>query len=287
MGTKDVKETWNQAASSWVEFVRSGKDIVRDEMSNPSMFELLGNIQGKKILDIACGEGYNSRIMAEMGASVVGVDISDELIRCAVEMEGKESQGIDYHVADASKLATFEDSSFDIVTCFMALMDIKDYCRAIVEVGRILKPKGRFVFNMPHPCFEIRVREGDGEFVGGWEFKGGADDGLCSESEKGGEGAVGKDHDTDKALYYKVDRYFDTNEEEIIPWKMERLAKPFTTIAYHRTLTEYSKALHDAGFLISRILEPKPTPNGMSRLPVLKGCLRIPHSIAIEAVKPE
>jgi SAM-dependent methyltransferase len=204
--------------------------------------------------------------MARKGASVIGIDFADEIVRSAEEQEGLDGLGIDYHVCDAASLDMFEDASFDIVACFMAIMDIERYREAISEVSRVLGPQGRFIFNMPHPCFEIRVR--DGEFVGGWEPSEGLDvDGPDSSS------------------FYRVDSYFDTDEPEVIPWRMMRLTEPFETIAFHRTLTQYSGALVNAGLLISRIIEPIPSVNGVEALPILRGCLRIPHSIAFETVK--
>ena len=56
------------------------KDYFRDEMNNPAMLELFGDIRGKRILDLGCGEGDNSRIMARKGAIVTGVDFSKKMI---------------------------------------------------------------------------------------------------------------------------------------------------------------------------------------------------------------
>ena len=63
------------------------------------------------------------------------------------------------------------------------------------------------------------------------------------------------------------------------------VVRAFETISFHRTLTEYSEALNDNGLVIKRLLEPKPTEAGMEKLPYLKTCLRIPHSLAFETVK--
>jgi ubiquinone/menaquinone biosynthesis C-methylase UbiE len=65
---------WDEAAESWVDFVRQGKDYYRDELNNPATFKLIGNVKGRLVLDLACGEGYNTRILAEKGAKMVGVD---------------------------------------------------------------------------------------------------------------------------------------------------------------------------------------------------------------------
>ena len=85
----DLSEQWDEAAESWTDFVRKGKDFYRDEMNNPAFFKLVGNVKGKKILDLACGEGSNTRILARKGAEVVGVDFSEKLIKFAKELEKK------------------------------------------------------------------------------------------------------------------------------------------------------------------------------------------------------
>jgi ubiquinone/menaquinone biosynthesis C-methylase UbiE len=252
---------WNDAAEPWGDFVRTGKDYYRDQLNNPAMFALLGDIGRKKILDLACGEGYNCRIMAKKGASVYGVDFSEKMIDLAIEEEEKEKLGIMYSVLDAGNLHVLEKDAFDIVTCFMALQDIENYKDAIKEVYRVLKKGGHFIFVMPHPCFEKRVIQG--EIIGGWEFKG--------------------EPSMENALYYKVDKYFDTHRYTI-SWNMERLHHPFITTAFHRTLTDYADALSGAGFLISRLKEPTPPEKGYVEYHI-EDTLRIPQSIIIEAVK--
>jgi 2-polyprenyl-3-methyl-5-hydroxy-6-metoxy-1,4-benzoquinol methylase len=121
-----VMKQWDNASESWVDFVRQGKDFCRDEMNNPATFELIGNVKGQRVLDLACGEGYNTRMLARRGARVTGADLSE-----------------------------FPSNHFDVVTCFMALMDIRNYEGALSEVSRVLKNMGRFVFSIPHPCFEL------------------------------------------------------------------------------------------------------------------------------------
>ena len=82
-----IAEEWNDAAESWVDFVRQGKDYFREELNNPGMLRLIGKVKGLEVLDIACGEGYNTRILAGKGAKVTGVDLSRKLIEHAKSQE--------------------------------------------------------------------------------------------------------------------------------------------------------------------------------------------------------
>jgi SAM-dependent methyltransferase len=80
----------------------------------PSLVNLLGDIRGKKILDLACGEGFYSRRLKQMGAkTVVGVDISEEMVTLAQQQEQANPLGCTYVVGDAANLGQL--GQFDIV----------------------------------------------------------------------------------------------------------------------------------------------------------------------------
>jgi len=200
---------------------------------------------GRRLLDVGCGEGYNARILARKGAKVVGIDLSGVLIEYAKAQEEKDGLGIDYFVADSADLSMFPDSNFDVATCFMALMDIEKYGDAIGEVARVMKDTVRFLFSITHPCFEYNPET------------------------KRIEG---------KTEYFGVKR-------EPVPWLMERLLAPFETVSYHRTLTDYSKALFARGLLIRRLVEPRPKRVGLAKFAPLRQVLVTPHSVVFETVK--
>ncbi len=82
----------------------------------PTVRKLLaGRIEGRSVLDLACGTGYYSRLFTQWGAAkVVGVDVSETMVAAAREAEAKVPLGIDYRVADAAKLTRL--GSFDLAT---------------------------------------------------------------------------------------------------------------------------------------------------------------------------
>jgi ubiquinone/menaquinone biosynthesis C-methylase UbiE len=262
-----LSREWDAALESWADFVREGKDYYREEMNNPAFFSYVGNVRGKQILDLACGEGSNARILARKGAKVVAVDFSKKMIELARQMEKEEKLGISYYVSDAANLKEFQSDCFDMVTCFMALMDVEDYEEAIREVARIMKKEGRFIFSITHPCFEWGITTTNGQTIGDWKY------------EEGTENTPKR-----KALHLEIKRHFG-----IVrcgnSWTMRRLVKPFRTTSFHRTLTDYFQALYENGLLVQRLVEPKPTAKGASRYPQLRKHRKIPMSIIIEAVK--
>lgn len=242
----NIKKEWNDAAESWMDFVRKGKDYYRDELNNPATFKLIGDVRGRIVLDLACGEGYNARILARKGAKVAGVDFSEKLIELAKREEEKEKLGICYHVLDATDLKEFSSNHFHLVTCFMSLQDIENYRRAISEVARVLKNWGRFVFSVPHPCFETIIIKGK--------------------------------------RVSATKRYFDTVKYPI-QWKMKRLVKPFRTTSFHRTLADYFDALFESRLFVSRLVEPTPTQEGLRKHPQLREALVRLQSIIVESIK--
>jgi len=244
-----IKREWNDAAESWMDFVREGKDYYRDGLNNPAAFKLIGEVRGLAVLDVACGEGYNTRILARMGAKVTGIDFSEKMIEFARLEETKEKLGICYHVTEATDLGEFLNNHFHLVTCFMSFQDIKNFKMAISEVARVLTPGGRFVFSVPHPCFEkMRLERHQGKKV-------------CA-----------------------TERYFGATRY-MVDWDMKRLTRPFRTTSFHRTLSDYFDALHRSKLFVMRLVEPRPTQKQLRRYPRLQDALARPQSIIIESIK--
>jgi len=243
-----VKKEWDSAAEAWVDFIRGGKDYYRDGLNNPAAFKLIGDVRGQVLLDLACGEGYNTRILARKRAQVVGADFSEKLIEFARQEEAKEKLGIRYYITDGMDLKEFSSDYFDLVTCFMALQDIENYEKAVAEVARVLKNQRRFIFSIPHPCFETITMKGK----------------RMSAAE----------------------RYFGA-VKHTIDWDMERLEKPFRTSSFHRTLTDYFDALYRNKLFVSRLVEPKPTKEVLQKYPSLRDALARPQAIVVESIKIE
>ncbi len=263
--TDDVKESWDKAALAWAEFVRDGNDISREYLNNPGMFKILGDISGKEVLDLGCGEGYNTRILASKGAKITGIDYSDNMIALAREEENKNPLGIDFIQSDAANLSMLEDESFDIVSCFMVYMDFEDIESVTKEVARVLKPGGFVAISMPHPCFDMHIE--NGEKVCGWIYER-MDDPV----------------DRGKSLYVKQTDYFKPGKTETI-WDMKRINKPFVTPHFRRTLTDYVNTLGRHNLYVSDLLEPKPTQEGLDKHPEFEKLLRVPQSIIFKATK--
>ena len=148
-----LRTQWTDAAQSWIETDQS----IRSDMLDAWMFEALGDVSGKAVIDIGCGEGRFCRLLAERGANVTGVDLTRPLIDRARAL-GREGQT--YLVGDAVDLAGVDDAGFDLAVSYIVLVDLLDYRRAMEAAYRVLRPGGRLVVCNIHP-----MRSADS---GGW-----------------------------------------------------------------------------------------------------------------------
>src|SRR5437879_2848367 len=119
MDHKDAGRYWNESAESWTKLARAGYDVYRDYLNTPAFFEMLPNVEGLTGLDIGCGEGHNTRLLAKRGARVTAIDIAEVFIAHAQETEKEMPLGIDYQKASAVDLP-FPDPTFEFATAFMS-----------------------------------------------------------------------------------------------------------------------------------------------------------------------
>ena len=206
-----------------------GGDLWHRALIDPALLQVLGEVRGLDLLDLGCGNGYLSRRFAREGARVTGVDSSAPIIARARARERARPLGIRYRVADAERLSAFAPQSFDVVVSNMALMDIAHADAAIREVGRLLRPAGRLVASLCHPCFDVLSRST-------WEL----------EVRPMGSTTV----------WRKVQRYRELYHEPV-PWVLPS-GRSRSTEGYHRPLSWYFRALRSAGLAVEQFEEPAP-----------------------------
>lgn len=243
LSENEVAILWDRNADTWTDHVRKGYDVYRTEFNNPLFFKFVGSLKGKDVLDAGCGEGYNTRLFAKMGARMTGIDISKKMIAYARGEEKRRPLGIRYEVTSYVDLSIFKDASFDVVISTMALMDGPGYEGAVREFFRVLRPGGGLFFNITHPCFMTKGF--------GWV-----------EAEK------------DSSPRLTVSDYFG-EKPYIERWKFsmapaDEEVEPFTAISYHRTLSKYLNPLMATGFVLRRIEEPRPSEATCKRYPKLR-----------------
>jgi 2-polyprenyl-3-methyl-5-hydroxy-6-metoxy-1,4-benzoquinol methylase len=165
-----------------------------------ALVDLLGDVDRAHVLDLACGHGRIARELARRGARVDGVDVSEALLDIARAAEEEHRLGIAYRNSDVTASDALAGETFDAVACNHGLADIDDLDGTIATVARVLRPGGRFVFSLLHPCFpgwgdntpSSWPREG-GYYAEGWWLA----------SNPGIRGKVGSNHRT-------LSTYFNT-----------------------------------------------------------------------------
>jgi toxoflavin synthase len=129
---------------------------------NPVIFRSVGDVRGKSLLDLACGDGfYTRRFRAECGANpVIGIDLSPMQIERARAIERDESLGIDYRVADVMELRL--DQRFDVVTAIHLLHYLENAGEIASTLSRIydlLYDQGYFVTMIANPEFDLNKHD--------------------------------------------------------------------------------------------------------------------------------
>lgn len=153
--TRETREIWDQKADFWDERMGEGNAFQR-VLVGPAVERLLALQPGEVVADICCGNGVFARRLAQLGASVVAADFSPRFIERSRARSEAQGLQIEYRVADATdeaRVLSLGEGRFDAAVCNMALMDMTTIEPLLRAVPRLLKPGGRFVFAVPHPCF--------------------------------------------------------------------------------------------------------------------------------------
>lgn len=254
-GSEDARRAWGTAAEAWDEFVESGADYYRWEVHGPGLLDACGELDGLRVLDLGCGQGWFSRQLAgKGGAKVIGVDLSEEMLAHARSHEERDPADIEYIETDAAGVhGLWPAGSFDLVTGCMSLQDMADPSAVIASSHEVLTPDGLLAFSIPHPVSEMPYRE--------WE-----------------RDAAGE------KLSLKVDRYFETGAAPM-EWNMSRLEGLAQTPRWRFTLSEWHSLVTSAGFVVVGLDEPRPTEEQVARLPELEDCRRLPYFLVFRCAK--
>jgi ubiquinone/menaquinone biosynthesis C-methylase UbiE len=244
MEDEEVGRHWEENAEAWTVLSRKGYDVYRDALNTPAFLALLPDVAGRSGIDIGCGEGHNTRLVAQRGAKMCAVDIARTFIRFAEEEDARAPLGIEYRVASATSLP-YADGRFDFAIATMSLMDVSDLAGALKETHRVLAPGGFFQFSILHPCFvpdhRKEVRDASG-----------------------------------RSIAVTIAGYFDSVPGDIETWSFSAAPEeersrfpPFRIPRFHRTLSVWVNALLRAGFAIEAIEEPRPSVETIARFPRL------------------
>ena len=235
---------WETHARWWQEGFTDGADAEYTEQILPLAAAHLAG--AGRVLDVGTGEGQVARLAAEIGTDgVVGVDPSRAQLALARERGG----GPSYARAAADSLP-FPARSFDAAVACLVFEHIDDADRALAEVGRVLRPGGRFLFFLNHPLLQTPNS--------GW-----IDDHILDEQ------------------YWRIGPYLV--EDKV----MEEVEKDVFLPFVHRPLSRYVNAMAAAGLVIRRMEEPPPPPGFLDRAQEYRDAATIPRLLFLLAERSQ
>ena len=237
-------DLWERHADWWQDGFTDGADAEYVEQILPLAAEWLAG--APRVLDIGCGEGQISRLAVAGGATtVIGIDPT----WAQVEVAARRGGGATYGRAAAAGLP-FVGETFDAVVACLVFEHIRDVDAAIHEVGRVLRPGGRFAFFLNHPLLQTPNS--------GW-----IDDQVVDPPEQ----------------YWRIGPYLVEDES------IEEVEKDVFIPFIHRPLSRYVNAMVASGLRLVHMDEPSPPPGFLARAEEYAAAVTIPRLLLLVADK--
>jgi ubiquinone/menaquinone biosynthesis C-methylase UbiE len=225
---KVTKETsWGKEAKWYDKMLEDNDDTYQTKVILPNILRILNPKPAEVVVELGCGQGFFSRIVAKSGAKVIGIDIGKELIEIAkdrADKDGISGKQISFYTASADNVGVVADKSSDAVLLILALQNMKNLAGVVGEIKRIMKPDARALFVLNHPAFRV-IKNSD------WGF----------------------DEDT-KTQYRKVSKYLSQFEAEIDMHPGDKGNRSVTK-SFHRSLQDYVKIFAKEGLAVTRLEE--------------------------------
>jgi len=236
-----VSDLWEEHAGWWQERFTDGVDAEYTEQILPMAADALG--EARDVLDVGTGEGQVARLAAAGGRRVIGVDPTAAQVAEARRRAG----GPSYARAGAADLP-FRDAGFDAVVACLVFEHIEAVDAALAEVGRVLRPGGRFLFFLNHPLLQVPGS--------GW-----IDDHVLDPPEQ----------------YWRIGPYLVEDSS------LEEVEKDVFIPFIHRPLSRYVNAMAAAGLYVRRMEEPAPPPGFLARAAEYQDAATIPRLLFLLA----
>jgi len=245
--------SWENVADWYGKHLRE-EDALLNSVVYPAALKCLGDLKGKRLLDIACGEGAFSRLASGAGAQATGLDASPSLVEKA---RRQAAAGSRYFVADAQEFyEKLEGEKFDAASCLLSIQNIREPRRVFRDVASALAPGGIFILAMNHPCFRIPRQSS-------WGFE-----------------------EQRKIQYRRVDMYMSDLDVPIVAHPGERRSEK--TVSHHRPLSHYVNEMGTRGLAIvgmEELVSDRVSDSGPRAKAENRARHEIPMFLVIKAVK--
>ena len=208
----ETEQVYDDNAHKWL---RLDATSLSDFTARPFVFEACGDLNGRSVLDLGCGEGYCARELKRRGAGAcLGVDLSAQMIAAAKSQEAKDDFGIEYRVCDVLDFVPEDTFDLCIAVFLFNYLNVTNMQTVFRMVFDALPEKGEFIFSVPHPMFPFLRTE-------------------------------------QKAPFYFDGRgknYFTSVNEQLEGEIWKRSGEPLHVQCVHKTFSDYFSCLAKAGF---------------------------------------
>jgi ubiquinone/menaquinone biosynthesis C-methylase UbiE len=222
------KTSWEQVAPWYDGWVGKEGSFYHRNIAIPTTLELLNLQPNEFLLDVGAGTGTLAPHVLKTGSNYVGIELSPTFVKQAKRYHSSKATFLEGDMC-SSQLSSILQQSFDAAVFLLSLQDMEPLDVVLENVSAVLKPNGRLVMFMIHPCFRIPRQSG-------WGF------------------------DEKRKLYYRrIDRYLSPLA---VPMKTYQGG---ITRSYHHPLQDYVQALLAASFSIDawqEIADSSYKPNG-------------------------
>lgn len=211
----------------------------------PLLRSMIGDVAGRRVLDLGCGFGWFARWADEnRAARVLGIDVSSTMLDRA--RADTTSPTVEYECADLDAL-DLDEPDFDVVFSSLALHYVRHLDRLLDVIAESITPGGSLVFSVEHPIYSAPTSQ---------------------EFETSGNGD----------RIWPLDRYL-VEGERITNWFVDGVVKQ------HRTVATYVNSVIDAGFTLDRIVEWGPTADEVASRPELADDRHRPWFLLLRATR--
>ncbi len=213
--------SWDPVAEWYQGMVGENGHKFHRRVAIPALLDLLEPQSGEHVLDIGCGPGALSPYLHERGVRYTGVDASERLLQAAREQHRDHGQFLRGDSRNLAALRELKAGMFDGATFLLSIQDMDPLREVFDSAAWAVKPGGRVVIVMTHPCFRIPRQSG-----WGW------DDGR-------------------KLRFRRIDRYLTSLPVPMKPYPGQN----GVTRSFHRPLHEYINGMARVGLAVERMLE--------------------------------
>ncbi|MBW3667660.1 MAG: class I SAM-dependent methyltransferase [Actinobacteria bacterium] len=153
----DNAAAWDRHSAAYQAGAQLPTDVAHygPDIGTEAEFRLLGDLKGKRVLELGCGGAQCSIAFAKQGATAIGIDASAEQLAFAKRLCDREEVRVELRHGDLADLAFLRADSIDVAFSAYAFGFVEDLNRVFRQVHRVLKVGAPLVFSLPHPAYDM------------------------------------------------------------------------------------------------------------------------------------